>query len=218
MAVIKSENNGGMKYFAYKQGYWFDKSVKEGEDDYSEKTLKDKDKQDVVVGGQFEKNIAGIVTGVNIKHIDADGKKFSVLEVDIDNTERLSMGLESPAAHAVMETFVNVDFTKPVSMLAWQDKAGYNKLSIKQDGEHVKNYFVEFKKDADGKMKPTFQNGYPENPAKDATQTQKTIARAQKQEFLENHFTEKVVPLVPKNVADEQPVDVDPDSLDFEFE
>lgn len=203
MTVIKM-GGGDKQYFSYKQGYWFDKSVQEGEENYSVKTLLDKDRKEIQVGGQFETAIGGMITGLAIKNLEADGRKFSVLEVDIDGSEKLSMSVSSPAAHAIMETFENLDFTQPVVLLAWTNKGGYNKLSIKQNGAHVKNSFVEFTTKEDGSFEVKHLNGYPERVSKDASDSQKTIARATKQEFLEKHFNEKVVVKVPTDAPTDE--------------
>ncbi len=215
MGIIKMKG-ANMKYFSYKQGYWFDKSVTEGPD-FSTKTLKDKAGEDVEVSGQFETAIGGSVTALNIKDVEAGGSKFSVLEVDIDGTERLSMGTSSPAAHAVMETFENLDFSKDVVLTAWTDKAGYNKLSIKQDGEHVKNSFIEFTENEDGSYTVNHKNGYPERLGKDASKSEKAIAKIQLQEFLENHFNTNIKNKVtPREVEVQDTTASDEPEDDFE--
>lgn len=199
MGVIKMQGSG-RQYFSYKQGWWYDKNVTEG-DDFQTKTLKDKDGEDIEVAGQFESAIGGMITGLNVKEVESGGRKFKVLEVDIDDEvgkERLSMGVKSQAAHTVMETFENIDFTKPVVLVSWQDKQGYNKLNVKQDNEHVKNSFISFEEE-DGKYTMKTHNGYPTRPEKGASDSAKDIARAQKQDFLETHFTTKVLPLVPED-------------------
>jgi hypothetical protein len=189
------ENKGGnLDYYKYKQGVWYMKSDDVNDPDYqANRTFKDIAGNDVKVSGVFVNGMQGIVTDISV--YTSDDGTYEVLNVVLDNKEKLSMSLPSEASRQVVQTFANLDFTEPVNLVAWTKDEWY-KLSIKQDGKHVENSFFEFK---DKKFGPKAGSEYPVKPTKDSPtyKKDKVLYDIDEVEFLKTHI-EKIKALIPE--------------------
>lgn len=184
---------GGMNYYTYKQGYWYSKGGNESDKDWKEVELTDKDKKTYKDSGVYLSALGGIVTDISINDIEHEGRKFSMLEVVLDNEDKLSMSFPSEASRKVLQQFENVDFSKRVIMTAWQ-KDGWAKLNIKQDNEHVKNSFMNWNAD---KKEMEYLGGYPVRPASSASERDKANFALDEKDFL-RALVPKIKALVPE--------------------
>jgi len=196
MSREENQGGGGMNYYTYKQGHWFMKNGKEDDKDFKEVTLVDKDKKSYQDSGVYVSAIGGIVSGIDINDIEHEGRKFSVLEVTLDEEDKLSMSFPSEASRKVLQQFGNLDFTQRVILTAWE-KDGWSKLNIKQAGEHVENEFMTW--DAEN-FKMEYKGGYPVRPASDASERAKSDFALDEKDFLRTQAI-KIKALVPEFVA-----------------
>lgn len=188
-------NSGKYNYYTYKQGYWFLKNGTDSDKDWKEVELVDKEKKTYKEFGVYVSALGGIVSSIELEDIEHEGRKFSVLNVKLDDEDNLSMSFPSEAARKVLQQFANLDFTKRVVLNAWL-KDGWSKLNIKQDGEHVKNSFMTW--DAEN-HKMNYKGGYPVRPGKDASERDKGDFAFDEKDFLRAQF-EKIKGLVPEFV------------------
>lgn len=202
----------GKQYFTYKQGVFYKKSDDSSEVGYATREFEKRDGTKEKVSGVFASGIGGIITGAYIREIETDnGDKFKTLNVELDGDTVLSFGLNSEPAEVVMRTLTNVDVESKTVFIPYQ-KDGWNKLSVKQNNEHVEDSFVKYDAETN-----TFShvNGYPERADKDASDAQKKIVRIQQGEFLEEHFNKNIAT---KFKSVEAPNDGDVSAVDYPVE
>lgn len=220
MRIQTTDSN--MDYYTYKQGYWFMKSGTESDPEWKEVELVDKDKKTYKTSGVYVTALGGIVTDLNLNDIEHEGRKFTVLEVTLDNKEKLSMSFPSEASRKVIQQFGNLDFSQKVILTAWK-KEGWSKLNIKQGGEHVKNSFMEWDKE---NFKMNYMGGYPVRPSSDASERDKTNFALDEKDFLRTEAV-KIKGLIPEAksmdevngdnqiAAAEEAEDINPEDIPF---
>lgn len=186
------ENKGrNYDFYKYKQGVWYMKSDDTTDPDYqADRIFKDIAGNDVKVSGVFVNGLQGKVTGMSL--FISEDETYEVLNVILDNKEKLSMSLPSEASRQVIQTFENLDFDKEVNLVAWS-KDGWFKLSVKQEDKHVDNSFFQF---VDKKFSAVEGTNYPVRPSKDASKKEKSAFIFDEVDFLKIHL-EKIVALIP---------------------
>lgn len=200
------ENKGGnYDFYKYKQGVWYMKSNDTTDPDYqADRIFKDIAGNEVKVSGVFVNGMKGIVTDMSV--FTSDDETYEILNVVLDNKEKLSVSLPSEASRQIVQTFENLDFSKPVNLIAWT-KDNWFKLSVKQNGEHVENSFFEFK---DNKFQAVDGSKYPVRPGQEATKRDKQDFKFDELDFLKKHI-EKIISLIPKVEEDNEVIPEDDD-------
>ena len=197
---IETNNGGGKNFYSYKQGWFYLKNGTDTDPDYKEVTLIDKEKKEYTDTGVYVSALGGIVSDVELEKVEHEGRSFEVLKVTLDGEDVISMSFPSEAARKTLQQFEKLDFSKPVILNAYL-KDGWSKMTIKQDGEHVENSYLNWNAET---RTMEYLNGYPERPAADADQDLKEMFPVQEKKFL-RALAEKVSALVPEFT----PVDLD---------
>lgn len=214
--AVELENKSNKNYYKFKQGYFYRKTD-ESNPNYQVKEFETKDGKESY-GGVYARKISGMVSSVYIRESEYEGSKFESLNIEFEDGDVITFSVISKAGSSVMSVLPSVDFSKELSLLAWEveGKTGVTLKQKNDDGEEYKleHFFYDFET-----KRP--KNGAPEFTGDKNDKDDWKIFFKQQEKFLKSYVKENISPKFVKEVLDSDTLEsvfteeVDPNEIKF---